>query len=400
MINRGLSVKKTTLIGCMIVFMWFTPYYLYRLIPSGNDIFTFLRLLLNLYLIYYSGTFKRSKNTETLLILLYSLISLYGVLFVSSITFGKLCRFLEFVTFIFAALGLFKKNNDISRAVLRSIRYLGVIYGILNLLLPSIKIGSGYGGEYFFIGSETSSVQLLSAMMVVSAYLDLEDYGKIKLPTFIIGISEFLFAVQNESGQGRVMTAVFAVLMILNWVMRDKVWRALSPWIVIVAVVFLNVATITLSFQNWPIARYIIVDLLGKDMTLTGRDYIFTACLNIFAGHPLLGYGYESSIVEDTLSSVFIGFNTAHNSFLQLLINSGVLGIVAFFAIILLALSYVRKNDKPSHRCIYFGIIALMAGGIVSMVLTTSYFWILLALALSEKSKYEEADEISYYMEV
>lgn len=46
-------------------------------------------------------------------------------------------------------------------------------------------------------------------MMIISAYLDFEDCWHIRIPTVIIGISEFLFAVQNESGHVRVMAIVF-----------------------------------------------------------------------------------------------------------------------------------------------------------------------------------------------
>lgn len=68
----------------------FTPYYLYNKIPSDADILIFLRLLLNLYLIYHSGIFKKSRNLKTELILLYVLTSLYVMVFVGSITFEKI----------------------------------------------------------------------------------------------------------------------------------------------------------------------------------------------------------------------------------------------------------------------------------------------------------------------
>lgn len=399
MMNNGLLVKKTTLLGCIIVLVWFTPHFLYYKIPSGRDILTLIRLFLNVFLIIESGAYKKLRHLETSLIIAYLIISVYGMLFVSSsLTFGKIVRFFEFASFIFAAIGLFGNDDELSTGILKGIQYMGGVYGILDLLVPSIKIGSGYGGVYFFTGAEAGSVQLLSMMMIVSAYLDLKEQGRIRIPTVVIGATEFVFAVQNESGQGRVMAVVFVGLLLLNKMMRNKVWSALNPIVVIVAVVFLNIATITLSFQDWPIAKFIIVDLLGKDMTLTGRDFIFTSCLEIFAGHPLLGYGYESSIVNDTLSKVFVAFDTAHNSFLQLLINDGIIGVALFIALVYIAMNYMHKSDAAILKPIYFGIIALMAGGIVSMVLTTSYFWLLLALALSEKSKggeYFEVDSLN-----
>lgn len=387
MMKSQLLVRKSAILSGLMVLVWFTPHFLYYRIPGGLDVLVLLRLLLNVWLIYYTGAVRRierSRIVAILLLLLHFVTLAYGMIFVSGFTFGKIVRFLQFVTFTIAIIGIFGSKKWLARETLKAVQWIGVAYGILDLLIPSIKIGTGYGGEYFFTGSEASSVQLLSMMMILSAYYDMKEYGKIRIPTVIIGISEFLFAVQNESGQGRMMSIVFATLLLLDWITRGKVWACLKPTTVAVIVVFLNIATITLSFQNWPIAKFIIVDLLGKDMTLTGRDFIFTSCIGIFAAHPLLGYGYESSIVNDTLSRVFVAFDTAHNSILQMVINSGLVGVAAFVSILFVALNSIYKENE-SNKYIYFGIIALMAGGVVSMVLNTSYFWILLAIALSER---------------
>ena len=316
------------------------------------------------------------------------------MLFASSITFGQVVRFLEFAIFIFAALGLLSRDEKSRIDFLSTLQNVAVVYGVLNLLIPGIKIGSGYGGEYFFLGAEASSVQLIAMLLVVSSYMDFNSKGKIGIKSIIIAVTGFIFAMQNESGQGRVMIAVFVILLLLNKFSAEKLQKIMRPIFCIIGFVAINIVTITLRFQNWNVAKYIIEDLLHKDMTLTGREYIFTQSISIFLEHPLLGYGYESSIIEDRLSGAFMGFNSAHNSFLQILINTGLVGTIILFVIVYYVLAVIRKNANAKNMSIYYGIIALFAGGLVNLVLLTSYFWFLIVFAFSEKNiKYQISEE-------
>ena len=173
----------------------------------------------------------------------------------------------------------------------------------------------------------------------------------------------------------------------------EKLQKIIRPIFCVIGFVAINIITITLRFQKWDIANYVIQDLLHKDMTLTGREYIFTQSISIFLEHPLLGYEYESSIIEDRLSGVFVGFNSAHNSFLQILINTGLIGTTILFIIVFFSMTILKRNKDERNVSIYFGIIALFAGGLVNLVLLTSYFWFLIAFALSEKSIKAEITE-------
>lgn len=56
-------------------------------------------------------------------------------------------------------------------------------------------------------------------------------------------------------------------------------------------------------------------------------------------------------------------------------------------------MTILKRNKDERNVSIYFGIIALFAGGLVNLVLLTSYFWFLIAFALSEKSIKAEITE-------
>ena len=385
MIDRVLCIRKNTLKNILIVLVWFTPYFMYAYIPSGRDMFVVLRLFGNMLLIYNTGIFRNVKQPVMWLLVGYLLCSVYGMVFVSSITLGKVVRFFEFATFIFATLGLLSYDKKSRIDFLTTLQNVGVIYSVLNLLIPGNKTISGYGGEYFFLGAEANSVQLIAMLLVVSTYIDFDNRRRIGIKSIIITVTGFIFAMQNESGQGRVMIAVFVILLLFNKFSAGKLPKIIKPVLCIIGFITINIITITLSFQNWTVAKYIIEDLLHKDMTLTGREYIFTQCIPIFLEHPLLGYGYESSVVNDRLSSVFIGFNSAHNAFLQILIDNGLVGMILFVIIIYMAFRSAYEKRCGEMIIVYFGMIALIMGGLVNSVLQSKYFWLLMAFAISQR---------------
>lgn len=386
MIDRALCIRRSTLKDILIILVWFTPYFMYAYIPSGRDVFVIFRLLVNLMLIYNSGVFRKMKQPYLWFVIGYILCSAYGMIFVSDVTFGRLIRYGEFATFFFAIFGLLSYDTSRRFNFLTTVQNMGVVYSILNLIIPGSKTVSGYGGEYFFLGAEATAVQLIAMLLIVSTYVDFSSKKKIGIKSIIIASTGFLFAMQNESGQGRVMIAVFVILLFLNKLSAEKLQKIMRPIFCVIGFVAINIVTITLRFQTWDIASYVIQDLLHKDMTLTGREYIFTQSISIFLEHPILGYGYESSIIEDMLSGVFMGFNSAHNSFLQILINTGLIGVTIFFIIVFFSMTILERKKDEKNASIYFGIIALFAGGLVNLVLLTSYFWFLIAFALSERS--------------
>lgn len=381
-----LCIRKSTLRDIFVILIWFTPYFMYAYIPNGRDIFVMLRLLVNLILIYNAGAFMNITGSAFWLVMGYLLCSAYGMIFGSSITFGQSIRYLEFATFFFAVFGLLSCDEKRRIVFLTTVQNVGVVYSIFNFLIPGNKTVSGYGGEYFFLGAEASAVQLIAMLLVVSAYIDFNNKRRIGIKSIIIAGTGFAFAMQNESGQGRVMITVFVILLFLNKLSAEKLQKIIRPVWVVIGFVIINIITITLRFQSWEIANYVIQDLLHKDMTLTGREYIFTQSISIFLEHPLLGYGYENSIIENRLSGVFMGFNSAHNSFLQILINTGLIGAVILFIIVFLSMTILNRSKDERNTSIYFGIIALFAGSLVNLVLLTSYFWFLIAFALSEKN--------------
>jgi len=97
----------------------------------------------------------------------------------------------------------------------------------------------------------------------------------------------------------------------------------------------------------------------GKDITFTGRIEIWTRCIRMFLNKPIFGYGRMPD-------NIFIWFGTrgynAHNTFLQLLLESGLVG----FAILCVAarktarLTYCIQNSCPDIKLFYIGLFCTL----------------------------------------
>lgn len=104
----------------------------------------------------------------------------------------------------------------------------------------------------------------------------------------------------------------------------------------------------------------IVVDGLGKDLTLTGRTQLWEELFKKVAEQPWLGYGYFgfwSSQQQDLLNKVQHGWvpTHAHSGFLELTLFVGIVGLVLFI------LSFIT---------VYFKAIKL-----ISSTKTSDFYW-------------------------
>jgi len=107
-------------------------------------------------------------------------------------------------------------------------------------------------------------------------------------------------------------------------------------------------AVVILQADTW-------LELFGRDTSLTGRTAIWPAVLAAWREHPVLGYGWnatwgDDAAVQQTISSA-VGFRVhhAHNSFLDILLQVGAVGllmiVVALFSLVIYV--FIRFSKDP-----------------------------------------------------
>jgi exopolysaccharide production protein ExoQ len=88
-----------------------------------------------------------------------------------------------------------------------------------------------------------------------------------------------------------------------------------------------------------------LVNLMGKDLTLTGRLPLWTALLEKFSKKPWFGYGYHGFWDSDNgtdIRRIFGWAGDAHNGFLEIALTLGIVGLLIL--LISLLRTYLRAS--------------------------------------------------------
>ncbi len=112
-------------------------------------------------------------------------------------------------------------------------------------------------------------------------------------------------------------------------------------------VAFATVAIVAASFGTamaFNVNLDAVAGAFGRDATLTGRTGVWPYVLGAIADHPYLGFGYASFWRPDGAFVQYIPTDLgwrpyhAHDGFLELTLDVGVIGLVIFAALLVLAL--------------------------------------------------------------
>ena len=108
------------------------------------------------------------------------------------------------------------------------------------------------------------------------------------------------------------------------------------------------------------------LSLLGRDETFSGRTQIWAAAIKIGEQHPMLGSGYRTFFTRGlTTNTVMIG--NGHNSFIDLWLELGFVGLGMFFASLVIVTRralqrLVDSDDRRGFWYIMFIIFMILFG--------------------------------------
>lgn len=121
------------------------------------------------------------------------------------------------------------------------------------------------------------------------------------------------------------------------------------------------------GFENNELARWLVIDVLGKDMTFTYRTDMWDSALRIIVRSPLYGYGYpDAEWYNANMSSLAIG---PHNMILGVLVYAGVIGLTLYGSVIYTAIKQAIKSDLYIALTAFAALSVMMLFEVYSMSL-------------------------------
>lgn len=388
-----ISLKIDTKIFLIIFYLivWIMPERIMNIIPNNQYLIFLLRAFIVFLIINKHHMFLIKPNKRETLIFIFWFLGLPGMLFVSDADIGE---YLWFICDLFNILGIwlyFRDSTEHSSYIFyKVIKAVWLLNLILSFYYAATNIiQSTYGGVIFFLGSKDVTVQSFVCLFGLSCYYDLHNKKRIALTTWLMAFSSLFFAILQGSGQGMVMLGLLITFMMVLQILGNKVLDRFVPIIFIIILAFLYYVILTFSFLKSPFIVDFVQNVLGKEATLTGRDFIFVRSINLFLEHPLIGYGYDNQIVYEVLGKIWTAYNTAHNALLQMLIDYGIIGTTSFITMLWSALSVMHKSRKISIGAIYGAVFVLLIGGLTGVTVPSVYFWLLLFAGITYKEKSE-----------
>lgn len=254
---------------------------------------------------------------------------------------------------------------------------LNIIYSILvyaNIIF-FMTFTEGYndhGASRYLLGIDNQFAATLIPAVVVSVTYSLIRFNKVIMSTkILIGAVLFTFTYfwSATSVVGISLIILYLLLIHKGWLKYFVNYKTISFLMIFL---FLTVV----YFNSFNIFAFIIEGLLDKDLTLSTRTVIWEQAKLMISESPLFGYGAMEG-------NKFIYFNQwnqkdAHNMILNILLQSGILGLSII--ILLFLLMFKKVTEYKSHPVSRFILFSLFAS--TTMMLSEIYAFRFLFLIL------------------
>jgi O-antigen ligase len=278
-------------------------------------------------------------------------------------------------------------NCATSERRLRGVMWVMVIGGLFPAIgtLKNYLTGNMYEGRAAWIGIFSNPNEVAYALVILVplvVYLATPRGWFVRLLMAAISLL-YAAAIYVTFSRGGLI-ALVAVIALVGW-------RKKNRWILVLTVVLL-VAGSMFASRFW--SRDQDFSQLNGDATVEQRLATTQAGFDMFMDHPLLGVGFGCSVVAWPLyapDNVYTrGALVTHNTFIQALSETGLLGFVPFMC--LLGFSLYRARDLALHSAtpdlgaaVEVSLWGLVFCGMSGGYVLTWFPYLLLALAAAAR---------------
>lgn len=232
------------------------------------------------------------------------------------------------------------------------------------------KTYSIYGNEavYSFLGLYNQVTPLLIIAEMILLIRIYYDHYKVSLFTFIYSAILVGNSCLMMSATGIIGCVLVPLVTLLGFKYRSHIN------IKTVSIVVVTVFLLIVVFRKQAIFAFIIEGVFDKDLNLTDRVDIWDRAIAMIREKPWLGYGCG------TMDKIIVD-RSAHDYYLQILLQAGLLGFVAYINIFYVALKKSWINRKQGYSI----IIAASLCGYMICCISEVYMqaWLLIMLTFA-----------------
>jgi len=228
----------------------------------------------------------------------------------------------------------------LSIILIKYFRYIGVAY----TWDYSLELWRGVTGGKNMLGQLAGTCATFLFIILYKQWKQKDELQYIKRPYFTLDSILLLMCLilLNGSSSSRSSTSLGMFLMsifltIIIYKVRFQL-KNVRIFLISFGILYLSFNFLTTVLANKSIVEY-IVNMFGRDMTLTGRVPLWEVLLERSKGREMVGVGYGAywiGTVSNDLWSIFIWKPTqAHNGYIDIYIELGWMGIIILIFLII-----------------------------------------------------------------
>ena len=295
---------------------------------------------------------------------------------------------------------LFRYYENSARLIMQAVAFafsLCVYANILALIMfPEWVFSADNPTGAFLLGGNYNQMGSRLITCIVCNILCIR-YSKWWLVNTILTLLVTLFTLLVVGSMTSLSVIIFFSLLCL--IPSTKFLRiCFFGWMVVFILFHIFVVFNGQSLHNNELAVYFVEDVLGKDITFSGRTFQWEAALDIISKSPIIGYGYvDEEWYIANMSSFAAG---PHNFILSQWVYGGILLLMSYLVTLALGMKRLIDFKDRNASILLLGIVSLMT--MLTFEYTSPYF-ILLLLTIANfypqicdsYQKNEEMDEVS-----
>lgn len=280
-----------------------------------------------------------------------------------------------------------EKGGSCLRTFLDYLRRFLELFLILNLVTWFLSIAFNSAIPYF-LGIENRWVYFYLPLVWVSFSTDMmakKQVSKRSWITLLVCLAHLV-----------VMWSVGAFLSLFLWIPLWFAVRAFAnktshvPSAIILMGIFLGINVLLTSGLFNAALRPLLVDILHKDITLSGRTHLWRVVFEVVAKSPLLGRGVQNAATDVSFflnqTGVFAcAVNHPHNYLLNIAFHGGIPAVVMFAMSHVAAFAGLRERDENNlYAPLYCMLFCYLFASLVD-TLDFSLMYLFLAVAAASK---------------
>ena len=273
-------------------------------------------------------------------------------------------------------------EKNVFHYVLNSLFKVVLIYIIINdviLILTGVQeTGSGY-----FVGNKFTVSYLhmfLAVLYNLKSRFNNSRYNERKNIYYLL--FSLIISIYVQCSTAIIGTLLLLIVQSWGHIMQKFIYNKLTYIIlIVVCVCFAFMYSLILDI---PWVQYIIVDILGEDLTLTGRTYIYDTLLDVININPIWGFGVGNSY---QLLYYLFGYPNSQIGFINLFIEQGAVGCVTIIILIMVLVNRQINDDKNNTIASLLALtISLIAMSSIEITINLFFFGLLSLLIVTEKT--------------